>query len=146
MDDEVLELTMKTGNNWGVGILIRSKDNLNLLAKRTDTKNWCTPGGKVEVGETPIEGLVREVKEEIGVSLDLNKVKYMGYHVGKFGNDKVWVSFLFYAEMSRDTEITLQESELSEYEWLSTEQCLSKELFKPTEILFDRYLKRTGVR
>lgn len=31
---------------------------------------WKFPGGKGEPGETPVEGIIREVKEEIGISLD----------------------------------------------------------------------------
>jgi ADP-ribose pyrophosphatase YjhB (NUDIX family) len=39
-----------------------------LLVRRADNGKWAMPGGALEVGETPSEGVVREVKEETGVS------------------------------------------------------------------------------
>jgi mutator protein MutT len=38
-----------------------------LLIRRSDTRKWAMPGGALEVGETPAEGVVREVLEETGV-------------------------------------------------------------------------------
>lgn len=38
-----------------------------LLIRRADNGKWAMPGGGLEVGETPAEGVVREVLEETGV-------------------------------------------------------------------------------
>ena len=38
-----------------------------LLMRRTDVGLWALPGGFLEVGETPSEGIVREALEETGV-------------------------------------------------------------------------------
>jgi len=38
-----------------------------LLVKRADNGKWAMPGGALEVGETPAEGVVREALEETGV-------------------------------------------------------------------------------
>jgi ADP-ribose pyrophosphatase YjhB (NUDIX family) len=39
-----------------------------LLIRRADNAKWAMPGGALEVGETPAEGVLREVREETGVS------------------------------------------------------------------------------
>jgi ADP-ribose pyrophosphatase YjhB (NUDIX family) len=38
-----------------------------LLIRRADNGKWAMPGGALEVGETPAEGVVREALEETGV-------------------------------------------------------------------------------
>ena len=42
-------------------------DNRMLLMRRSDNGLWTMPGGAMEVGESPAEGVVREVLEETGV-------------------------------------------------------------------------------
>ena len=55
----------------GVGALIYAKStNRYLFLLRSKSKHagsWGIVGGKVEAGETVIQGLVREIQEEIGV-------------------------------------------------------------------------------
>lgn len=50
------------------GILFRVRKNgpLYLLLKRSDTGEWCIPGGHMEEGETPMDAAERECVEEIG--------------------------------------------------------------------------------
>ena len=38
-----------------------------LLVRRADNRLWAMPGGALEVGETPAQGVVREALEETGV-------------------------------------------------------------------------------
>ena len=38
-----------------------------LLIRRSDNKKWAMPGGILKVGETPAEGVLREVYEETGL-------------------------------------------------------------------------------
>ena len=51
------------------------RDGRCLVAKRSPTMRapgkWEFPGGKVEVGETPHDALVREISEELGVTIEV---------------------------------------------------------------------------
>lgn len=49
-----------------------------LLQRRTDNGNWCLPGGSMEWGETAVESIVREVKEETGY--DVEVVRLIGIY------------------------------------------------------------------
>ena len=56
------------------------KDNQYLMLYRNKKKNdmnqgkWLGVGGHVEEGETPFQAVVREVKEETGLTLDRKSV------------------------------------------------------------------------
>ena len=55
-----------------VGVMLNDKGEV-LLAQRPDDKSWSGwwefPGGKIEAGETAKEALVRELKEELDVTI-----------------------------------------------------------------------------
>lgn len=60
-----------------VHALIRNQANEILILKRSlnsriNGGKWDLPGGKIEVGENFDEALIREVKEETGIIIDIN--------------------------------------------------------------------------
>lgn len=58
-------------------VLLRSDRRL-LLAQRPEGKSlaglWELPGGKIEKNETPEEALVREMREELAVTLNVDQL------------------------------------------------------------------------
>lgn len=42
-----------------------------LLQRRADSGNWALPGGTMDIGETLSQCVVREVKEETGLDIDI---------------------------------------------------------------------------
>ncbi|WP_051406771.1 NUDIX domain-containing protein [Nocardia sp. CNY236] len=66
----------------GSNIIIRNSDNQILLFLRDDKPDipcpgmWALLGGYREPGETPKEGVIREIEEEIGVVLDPAEVEH----------------------------------------------------------------------
>ncbi len=45
-----------------------------LLVHRTDCDWWCQPGGGMESGETPWEGVIRETREETGFVVTVERL------------------------------------------------------------------------
>ncbi len=66
----------------GSNIIIRNSDDQVLLFLRDDKPEipcpgmWALLGGYREPGETPMENVIREIKEEIGVVLDPAEVEH----------------------------------------------------------------------
>lgn len=78
----------------GIGIVIReapnttrnSSKNFEILItrRRADTVfpgSWELPGGKLEPGESPEDGVVRELREEVGVEAEVTGVLPVVEHV-----------------------------------------------------------------
>lgn len=51
------------------GVILTDRDNRILLVNRKDTNNWGLPGGYMELGETFEETIIRELKEELAITL-----------------------------------------------------------------------------
>lgn len=45
-----------------------------LLQRRSDSGNWALPGGAMDIGETFAESAVREVKEETGFDVRIDRI------------------------------------------------------------------------
>ena len=57
------------------GLLV-IKNNKLLLAFSRNKKAWYLPGGKVDSGETSRQALIREIKEELHVTLQAGLLKF----------------------------------------------------------------------
>jgi 8-oxo-dGTP pyrophosphatase MutT (NUDIX family) len=51
-----------------------------LLAFSNNKKAWYLPGGKVDTGETALEALQREIREELNIDLPAHTVQWY-YHI-----------------------------------------------------------------
>ena len=69
------------------GLLI-IRDRKLLLAYSKNKRCFYLPGGKVDNGETAIQALCREIKEELDVSLDSNDLEYYA-HITPCGTDLI---------------------------------------------------------
>lgn len=65
----------------GVDAIVRDEHERILITRRSDDGEWDLPGGAIEPGETPSEGVRREVREETG--LDVRILRVAGVFGGK---------------------------------------------------------------
>ena len=100
-----------------VMVVIRNSKGEFLMQKRVEEKggDWGVTGGHPKSGETPIEGIITEVKEELG--LDFSNENFIEYSSGCDGKDCYKMYFV-----NKDIDlkdITIQKEELSEVRWFS---------------------------
>jgi 8-oxo-dGTP diphosphatase len=56
-----------------VSCLVTNRDG-DVLLVRTVDRSWECPGGKVDEGESMLAGLAREVREEAGVEIEIDRL------------------------------------------------------------------------
>lgn len=95
--------------------VILNNDHKVLLCHRCDRDLWDLPGGMVELGESPWDGVIREVKEETGLEVVVERL--VGIYSKKKKNDIIF-SFLC---KEIGGEITLND-EADAIEYFSTEK------------------------
>ena len=103
-----------------VMVVIRNSKGEFLMQKRVKSKggDWGVTGGHPKSGETPLEGIVTEVKEELG--LNFRQEEFIEYDSGCDGKDCYKMYFI-----TKDIDIEdikIQKEELSEVRWFSIEE------------------------
>ena len=101
-----------------VGALAFHPDGERILlvkASRGFTKGmWNIPGGFVSYGESPEEGMVREMKEETNVDLRLERL--LGVFTQKFGSPYYMRGHMYLAR-ALNVDLDLQEDEIADAQW-----------------------------
>jgi ADP-ribose pyrophosphatase len=115
---------MKKGVDYigiGCGALIVNDKNETLLLKRTSkTRNeagfWSKPGGGVEFGERVEDAVKREIKEELGVDVEL--VNFLGFTNHIIDSEKQhWIAFNYLAKITGGELKNLEPEKHEEIKW-----------------------------
>ncbi|MDN3504935.1 MAG: NUDIX domain-containing protein [Rhabdochlamydiaceae bacterium] len=95
-----------------------------LVTKRADSCSvapgvWNVPAGKVDIGETTFDAVIRETREEVGINVFVVKIlSETATTVIKAGVPASRNIFTYHVETEGTTEVVLNE-EHSEYAWVS---------------------------
>ena len=106
-----------------VHIWIQNSKGELLMQKRSDKVDncpgvWATTGGSVQAGEEPLTTAVRELSEELGISVSAEALQYCLMIRRKD-------AFCYVYMLRRDIEaeaLTLQECEVAVAEWMTLEK------------------------
>ncbi len=58
----------------GSSAVVSDGEGRILLQKRSDSGNWALPGGSMDIGETIAQSAIREVKEETGFDIQIDRI------------------------------------------------------------------------
>ena len=103
-----------------VMIAIENSKGEFLMQKRVPRKggDYGVTGGHPKSGETPYEGIITEVKEELGIDISNNEI--IEFASGCDGKD---CFKMYYTKLDLDVEdFKIQEEELTEVRWFSFDE------------------------
>ena len=110
------DVTKATELRPGVAAIISNGEGKILLQRRSDNGLWGLPGGSVEIGESVRDAIVREVKEETGLTVEV--VRLIGvysdptFQIVRYpdGNVVQYISSLFACRILAGTLQTCDET------------------------------------
>ncbi len=110
-------------------IFIMNSEGKFLMQKTSKSRNSCiaTTGGHVSYGDTGLITVFKEAKEELGLDLDTNEIRYIDTLIFKNGIEETYF-------VNKDIDIknlTIQKEEVDYVEWFTVDEI--KELINKKE-------------
>lgn len=121
------EISVFVLNDRGEVLLQRRSSN-----KKYHPNTWALCTGHVEEGESSREAAVREIKEELGISVCFSDL--YSFYDGKF--DSSDVCFFFIKSNLDDCDFVIQKEELSEVKWFLIDRIIDMIKSHDQEIVY----------
>jgi len=120
-------------------------DGKMLMGKRKDNQKWTQPGGHMEAGESPMEGALRELKEETGIVASAGQLKPIGSRMVAGGKIRVHGFIMNCNERPNTTMMSDPDEEVYRWMWKSYSPLpeeVAGALHVPKENIILDYLKK----
>ena len=129
-------------------IFIENSKGEFLIQKTSKEKggNYSSTGGHVDGGETPLEAIKRETKEEIGVNIDNDEIIDYG-----FMSFDMPLRFLFYVKKDVNVDsLIVQDEEVEYVKYMSVEEIdkliKTNQMLKSHSIMFNELMSKINER
>lgn len=109
--------------------VILDRDEKRVLIHRAEIDDfWALPGGRMEIGETSAEAVVREMREEMGVDVEVDRLLWISEEFFEYV-DVQWHGIAFYHLVRLSPDSSLYNRE----EWPGIEEFV-EDLFVPEHL------------
>jgi nucleoside triphosphatase len=125
--------------------IIQNKNEEYLICKMPKNRGvfpdqWGLPGGGIEQGEQMYDALRREIREELGITVDnitpwtfRDDLKIKTYPGDR--KEEIYMIYLIFDCSAKNTVLTLND-EFDEYAWVTAENLVNYNLNEATKITF----------
>lgn len=101
-------------------LILEDDEGRALIVKANYKRYWTFPGGVIDLGETPLQGAVRETREEVGLIIDPATVTFawVANRTSKLADT---YQFVFRAPLpaSFENQVKLQASEIEDFAFVT---------------------------
>ena len=136
---------LNKGEHFAVSIIFIENSKGEFLIQRVPKGDYSSTGGHVQAGETPLEAVIRETKEEIGLDISKDNIIDLGFRLFD-----IPLRFLLYVKKDVELkDLTIDNDEVVGVEWMSQDRINklieNNEMKKGHAILYREIIKyKTG--
>jgi 8-oxo-dGTP diphosphatase len=102
---------------------------------------WVMPGGKIDLGEPMLDALKREVREEVGIEVDVDDLIDVFEHVTP-GEDKYHFVIIYYLCRPLSCCIVHNEDEVSEVAWVALHDLAGYHLAEGASFILEKVIPK----
>jgi nucleoside triphosphatase len=127
-----------------VGAIILNKEGKMLLVKSSKWfDKFVIPGGHIELGERMVDAVKREIKEEIGLDIEVIEMLEIQEAVfnPEFAKRKHFIFIDFLAKCKNDNVI-VDNDEITDFKWVYPKEALNMNLSWYVKNSLAEYLKK----
>ncbi len=109
-----------------------------------DVDTWEIPGGRLDEGETVAEGMMRELKEELGIEVPIGPMIYSEqFHQTRDGSLHLMLTSEVVVDPGMELKFTLQPTEVAEVKWIDRSEFGQYKLYDNCERALKAYWNLT---
>lgn len=113
--------------------IVRHQEKI-LIAQRAKDDFWEFPGGKIDPGETPAECVIREMKEELDITIKVEKA--LGVLEGTYRGAEMQV----YAFLAAWTGGTIVQHVHKDVKWVEPKDLRQFSLVEEDRVILEKFL------
>ena len=140
---------LKDNEHIAIAVIFIENNNSEFLIQKTSQEKggeFSSTGGHVDSGETPLETIKREVKEELGINIDNDLIEEYGYLLYDMP-----LRYLFYLRKDIDiNDIVIQKEEVDYVKYMTIDEIenliKNNRMLKSHGIMFNSLLEKRKIK